>query len=292
VREEFSGDDPGQVWLGQRPKPEVRPARAERAEIAPARGRHMALPLHRRWMGDLVAASMSVPVMAAERTLRVGDAAAMRRRIAGPPGWSAIIVKACALASARRPELRRVYLTFPWPHLYEHPISVATVVMERVWRGETCLFFDQIIAPESKPIMAIDAAIAGLRRNPIESIGGYRRLIRISRLPIFVRRPLWWAGLRGSGYLHARYFGTFSINTIGLPRTRVGQTTTPITLSLTHMPLEPPGLINISAAFDHRVVDGMAIGRALGEMEAIINDELVAELRELAEAGGGPRPRD
>lgn len=253
-------------------------------QLRAGRGRHMRLSVPRRWMSDLFAASMTVPVIAAERTIRVGAAAAARRRVAGPPGWGALILKAYALAAVRRRELRWIYLTVPRPHIYEHPCSIVTVVMERVWRGETCLFFDQIIAPEAKPIMEIDAAIGGLRHYPIESVGGYRRLIRIGKLPVFLRRPIWWAGLRGSGYLHARYFGTFSINTIGLPRSGVAQTTTPLTMSLTHMPLEPPGQIRICAAFDHRVIDGMAVGRALGEVEAIINDQLVPELRGLAEA--------
>jgi hypothetical protein len=256
--------------------------------ISPARGRHFRLSLQRRWVGDLMAACRSVPVMAAERTIRVSAAAAARRRVAGPPSWSAIIAKAYGLAAMQRRELRWSYLSLPWPHLYEHPCSVAGMVMERVWRGENSLFFDQIIAPESMPIMAIDAAIDGLRRNPIESIGGYRRLIRLSKLPVLLRRPLWWLALRGSGSMHARYFGTFSVNAGSLPRARVGQTTTPLTLSITHMPLEPSGRICLSAAFDHRVVDGMTVGRALGEVEAIINDRLVAELGELAESAGRP----
>lgn len=255
---------------------------------ATARGRHMRLSLPRRWMTDILAASRTVPVIAAERTIRVSSAVAARRRMAGPPGWGALILKAYALAAVERRELRWIYLTLPRPHIYEHPCSIVTVVMEREWRGETCLFFDQIIAPETKPIIEIDATIGGLRRNRIESIGGYRRLIRFSKLPVFLRRPAWWVGLRCSGYLHARYFGTFSVNTIGLPRAGVVQTTTPLTLSITHMPLEPPGQIRICAAFDHRVIDGMVVGRALGEVEAIINDRLVPELRDLAEASGRP----
>lgn len=260
------------------------------AQLA-ARGRHMRLPLSRRWMTDLFAACSSVPVAVGERTIRVGKAIAARRKMANPPGWGAIILKAYALAAAERRELRWIYLTVPRPHIYEHPRSVATVVMERRWQGEDCLFFDQIVAPETMPIMAIDAAVNGLRRAEIESIGGYRRLIRISKLPVFVRRPIWWAGLRASGRLHARYFGTFSINTIGLPRMIVLGTLTPITFSLTHTPLDAAGQIRVCGAFDHRVLDGMVAGRVGGEIEAMINDRLVPELLELAERQPARAPR-
>jgi hypothetical protein len=235
-------------------------------------------------MGDLMAVCRDLPIVAAERTIRVTAAAAARRAATAAPGWTAIILKAYALAAERRPELRWVFLSMPWPHIYEHACSVATVVIEREWRGELGVFFDQIIAPESKSLVEIDRAIGGLKRNPVESIGGYRRLIRYSKLPFPLRRPAWRLALHGSGHLHARYFGTFSVNSIGLPRAGVVQTTTPITMSLIHMPLEPPGEIRLCGAFDHRVIDGMAVGRALGDVEAIINDELTAELRSLAEA--------
>lgn len=247
------------------------------------RGRHMALPLSRRWMTDLLACCSSVPVAMGERTIRVGKAIAARRKLANPPSWGSIILKAYALAAVERRELRWIWLTVPRPHLYEHPCSIVTVVTERQWQGAECLFFDQLIAPETMPIMAIDAALGGLRHAPIESIGGYRRQLRISRLPVFIRRPIWWAALRASGYLHARYFGTFSINTIGLPRMITMGTLTPITLSLTHTPLDAAGQIRVLAAFDHRVIDGMVAGRVGGEIEAMINDRVVPELLELAE---------
>ena len=41
-----------------------------------------------------------------------------------------MFARAFALVAARRPELRRSYLKFPWPHLYEHPVSVAGIITE------------------------------------------------------------------------------------------------------------------------------------------------------------------
>jgi hypothetical protein len=249
-------------------------------------GRWRPLSLQRRWMCDYLAAC-DVPTVAAERTIRVTTAAAARRGITAPPGWTAIVLKAYARVAERRPELRWIFLSMPWPHIYEHSCSVATVVIEREWRGETGVFFDQIVAPESRSLRDLEAMIGGLKHNPIESIGGYRRMIRYTRLPFLLRRPLWRLGMRGSGRLHARYFGTFSVNAIGLPRAAVAQTATPLTLSLFLMPVEPPGRMRLCAAFDHRLIDGMAVGRAMGEVEQVINDELAAELRSLAEAADG-----
>ncbi len=252
------------------------------SDSTPARGRFRRLSLQRRLMADLMAASFRTPIIAGERLLRVGEAAKARRSFPKAPGWTAIILKAFAIVSTRRPLLRQVRVSFPFPHLYEHPVSVATVLIEREWHGEGGVFFDQIVAPEKLSLGELDTIIRGLRDRPIESVGGFRRMLRFTKYPLPLRRLLWWLGLRGSGYLHARYFGTFSVNSISLPRSRMVQTTTPITISLIHMPLEPSDQIRLSAAFDHRVLDGMEVGRALGEVETVINREIVAELRAMA----------
>src|SRR5262249_47428143 len=211
-------------------------------------------------------------------------AQAARRALKSPPGWTTILLKAYALAAERRPELRWIFLSMPWAHIYEHSCSIGTVVIEREWRGELGVVFDQIIAPESRSLVGLDEMINGLKRNPIESIGGYRRMIRYTSLPWLLRRPAWKLGLRGSGYLHARYFGTFSVNAIGSRRTAVAQTATPLTMSLFLMPVEPPGQIRLCGAFDHRLLDGMTVCRVLGDLETIINDELTVELRSLADS--------
>ena len=43
------------------------------------------------------------------------------------------VAKAYAQVAAGSPPLRRVYSKLPWPHLYELPQSVASVIVERDW---------------------------------------------------------------------------------------------------------------------------------------------------------------
>jgi hypothetical protein len=248
-------------------------------------GRYLELSLQRRWVGDLLAACLRTPVVAGEQTMRVGPAAAARRALRDPPGWTAIILKAYAIVAQRRPELRRNFLSFPRHRLYEHPCSVATVIVEREWNGELGLFMDQITAPENMTLARIDAIVHALRTGPVEASRGFRRQIGVTRLPRPLRRMLWWFALRVSARQHVKYFGTFSIN--GLLKSRrwnLVQTQTAITMSLTHAALEPPAQIRLCGAFDHRVFDGMPAGRALGEVESVINNELTAEMRAMAEA--------
>jgi hypothetical protein len=243
------------------------------------RGRKLRLSLQRRWVTDLMAASLSTPTVGAERTIRVSRVADARRSLADPPGWTALILKAYALVAARRPELRRIYLSTPWAHLYEHPCSVASVVVERDWQGEPGVFLDRIVSPETSTITQIDETVRKLVRDPIESVAGFRLMIFVSKLPWLVRRPLWWFGLRCSGIAHAYMFGTFTINSMAAPRSRAMNLMTPWTLMLLHGPVEPPGVIHLCAAFDHRVLDGMVVLRMLGEVEEVLNEEIADEFR-------------
>src|SRR5262249_7879184 len=118
-----------------------RPACHEGSKMPDAPGRKIPLSLPRRWIGDLLHSARAVPGVVVQRQM---DVSALRRaRALGAPGasWCAAFIKAYALAACDFPELRRAYIPFPWPHLYEHPHSVASVAVERLYRGERAVFF-------------------------------------------------------------------------------------------------------------------------------------------------------
>src|SRR5215470_14771650 len=155
------------------------------------RGRYVPLSLPRRWIGDMLHFARQVPVVAGERTLRVAGVAEARKAAEDPPGWSALIIKGFALVSQRLPELRRAYMPFPWGRLYESPYSVASVVIDRVWRDEHATFLAPMVAPESQPLGAIHDRLHRWKTTPPEAHGVFRRLIRTSRFPRPLRRALW-----------------------------------------------------------------------------------------------------
>jgi hypothetical protein len=160
-------------------------------------------------MRDVVHFGKKSHVVAGNRSINVAQVAATRKTRRPPIGWGAVWVKAVALASRKRPELRIAYLPFPWPRLYLHAHAVATMAVERAWNGARAVFFDQIKRPS---LAEIDVILRGLKRRPVESVGGYRRLNRFSRLPWIVRRPLSGFALQWSGWLRSQYFGTYSVH--------------------------------------------------------------------------------
>ncbi|HLQ93713.1 MAG TPA: hypothetical protein VK148_27135, partial [Xanthobacteraceae bacterium] len=244
------------------------------------------IPLHRRWMSDVVHFGKKSQVVAGNWTINVSPVAVARKLRRPPIGWGAIWVKAVALACRKWPELRTAYLPFPWPRLYLHPYAVATMVVERDWNGRPAVFFDQIKRPELLSLAEIDAILRGLKRRPVESVGGYRRLIRFSRLPSIVRRPVWSFALQWSGRLRSEYFGTYSVHSFPVRRAQVMQSTTPISFSLIYGLLNPGGDMLVQLLMDHRIVDGLTSHRIMLAIEAAMKEDIVAELTAAARSRG------
>src|SRR5437016_11564805 len=93
-------------------------------------GRKLALSLPRRWICDFLHFAQKVPTVPVQRRMNIAPLMAAREQALPRPSWCALFTKAYAMVAAGRPELRRMYQTFPWTHLYEHPTSVASIGVE------------------------------------------------------------------------------------------------------------------------------------------------------------------
>jgi hypothetical protein len=240
--------------------------------------RHRRLSLPRLWANDFVHFAAASATVGGTYSVRVKSVAAARRNCQPLIGWAAILTKAMALTAARWPQLRQCYMPLPWPHLYEHPCCIASLVVEREWKGERAIFGDQIHAPETISLREIDDRLRGIKGAQIETLGGFRRIIRITRYPLLLRRLLWSVVLKGSGRLRARYFGTFCLNLLAGRNMQVSQSLTLHPISVFHGPLQPDGIMKLHVFFDHRVIDGAGAARWLADLEATLNRDIVAEL--------------
>ncbi len=123
--------------------------------------------------------------------------------------WPVVFAKAYALVAAGSPPLRRVYVKLPWPHLYELPQSVASIIVERDWphdgdSGEKVLFLGRLKAPDTATLPNLATRMLALKSAPIDSIADFRRTLAIARLPLPLRLLLVWlsnAGARGTSAL-------------------------------------------------------------------------------------------
>jgi hypothetical protein len=246
-------------------------------------GRRLPLPLSRRWIADLMHASRHVPAVTAERRMALAEVAAARGRLPDPPPWAALFVKAYAVTAARIPALRRAYVSFPRPHLYEADQSVASLAVARDFEGEPAVFFGQLLAPDEQPLARLAEHIRAFRAEPVDQIRPFARLIRYTRYPRPVRRALWWLGLNLSGRHRAKTVGTFGVSAVGGAGAALANLIAPTATALTYGPLGPDGAVEVRLTFDHRVLDGLTAAGTLAETEAVLRTEV---LRELGGRGG------
>jgi hypothetical protein len=247
-------------------------------------GRRLPLSVPRRLLCDMLHFARQIPSVPVQRRMRLAPLVAARAAAAPRPTWCALFTKAFALVAAGRPELRRSYLAFPRPHLYEHTASVATVAVERRYGDEDAVFFVPLRKPECLPLAEIDTKLRRYKEQPLRSVGALRRARLMGSLPRPLRRLLWWVGLNALTRKRAQYFGTFGVTVYaGLGAASLHPLSV-LTCTLNYGVMEPDGSVDVRLVYDHRVLDGATVARALSELEAALTGPIVAELTGLPRA--------
>jgi len=152
--------------------------------------RHISLP--RRFIIDLMHASVGVPFVSLARPLDVRQLTEARALAGHAPGWAAIFAKAFAMVAKEEPVLRTLYAKWPRPHFYELPRSIAMVAIGRVEDGQDCVLPERVLAPDEMPLAEIQAQIRRAKEAPIEAIPFFRRIVMATRMPLPLRRFGWW----------------------------------------------------------------------------------------------------
>lgn len=245
------------------------------------RGRTLSLSLPRRFVCDLVHFAQQVPTVPVQRRMNLAPLVAARQAASPRPSWCTLFTKAYARVAARRAELRRMYLSFPYPRLYEHPCSVASIAFERQFAGEEGVFFAPLRSPDELSLAELDARLKMYREQPVEEITPFRRILKVSRLPRPIRRLAWWIGLNAWGSRRAHYMGTFGVSVYSSLGAASLHPLSPATTSLNYGVIEADGSVDVRIIYDHRVMDGSTVARALADLEGVLLEEMVAELGQL-----------
>jgi hypothetical protein len=244
-------------------------------------GRYLPLSLPRRLVNDMLYFAHWMPTVPVERRVNVAAVAELRHQLAHRPGWCALFTKAYGIVTASVPALRRAYISFPWPRLYEHPASIASIAIEREYQGEPGVFFAHVRGPDQQPLMNIEAALRRCKEEPVESIGLFRRGLAVARLPRPLRRLAWWIGLNGSGPKRAKQLGTFGVSVYaGLGAASLHPLSV-LTTTLNYGVIGRDGSVDVRLIYDHRVMDGATVARALAALEEVMNGPIRLELLEL-----------
>jgi hypothetical protein len=241
-------------------------------------GRKIPLSAPRRFVVDLLHFARKVPTVPVQRHMNLLPVVRARAAAEPRPSWVSIFTKAFALVAVRWPELRRAYLSFPLPRLYEHPVSIATLAVERQFGDEPAVFFGKLRCPEKRGLPEIDERLRALKEQPIEKIGSFRHALFVSRFPWPLRRLLWWTGLNLWGRKRAAHFGTFGVSVYAGLGAASLHPLSPATCTLNYGVIDERGDVEVRITYDHRVLNGATVARVLADMEQVLNGAIVNEL--------------
>jgi hypothetical protein len=241
------------------------------------RGRAIRLSVPRRLVIDMLYFAAAVPTVPVQRRMSLKPLVEARAACRQRPRWTAIFAKGYALVAREFPVLRRAYIKIPWPHLYEYPTSNAYIVVERDYQGEPSLFSTVIEDPAALPFNALGNMLKRAWTAPIEEVEEFGLGLTLGRFPRPLRRLLMWFVLN-VGMLRAGFYGTFAISVYSALDAESLHPLMPVTASLNYGVIDSDGSVNVRIIYDHRVVDGATVARALARLEEVLNTAIVEEL--------------
>lgn len=243
--------------------------------------RQIPLSLPRRFIADLSHTRLAVPLGVVRRTINIG--LLRQARTSGQPvPWTILFAKAWALVAARHPALRQTYAKLPWPHLSQADSSVVTIMIERPWNGEPALFPAKLKRPAERTLTSLAAELAHHVQGPLETNRHYQVILRLSRMPLPIRRLLWWMAFN-LGAWRVAYFGTFGMSVLGRSGVSIDVPVSPLTSFISYGPFQPNGDVEVIVAFDHRVMDGGLVAAAMADLDITLNGKIVEELQALGQ---------
>jgi len=231
-------------------------------------------------VADFLWAVSDVGRVSVTRQVAFRDVMAVRDKLEAAPSWTAMFVKGFAVVAAEIPELRRIYLRLPWPHLYEYVDSTVCVMHERWIMGDLGLLPLRFHKPNGVPVQDLSDMIRDAAAAPLEETSLHRKLVGVARLPLLARRLIF--GVCMNIPRLRRELGTYGVSSAARWRTDLGTSRTPQPCLLSYGPADADGNVVVRLTFDHRVFDGALAGRALARLEEVLNSSILEELRDLA----------
>jgi hypothetical protein len=253
-----------------------------------ARSRRLRIPSNRALVCDVLHFDRQTPTFVHSRLLSLAAVAELRRSVPRRISWTILLAKAYGLLAQELPVLRQTWMSWPWPHLYEHSHSVATIALSRRHGGEERLCWLRLKRPETYSLAELQQSLERHQRAPVEEV--FHRQLLIGRLPKLLRRLAWRLTML-SGPKRAQRLGTFAMTTLAANGVEIERPPSIHTSTLTFGPLDEWGRSRVAIAYDHRLMDGLTIARCLVRLEAILAGPIAAELRQMGAYQPAESPR-
>lgn len=233
-------------------------------------------------VSDIATLALRVPLFPVDRMMQLADVAKARAACTERIGWAAIFLKAYALVAREMPLLRTWFSRGLFPALVTVPHTVATLAVNRTDAAGDRLLFARLRKPEAESLVEIQRFIHDCMAEPLDTI--FKRQLQLEMVPGPLRRTILRWNMNGRSAKRASRIGTFSLSTLaGLGASNRFHPTL-CTTSLSYTPLEADGRCTATIIADHRVLDGVAVARALQWLEQALQTDITAELIALRSA--------
>jgi hypothetical protein len=244
-------------------------------------GRSLRISPFRRLVIDLMHFSRKVPSVTVDRRMNLAELLLARKACTPRPSWCAIFAKAFAIVARQRPELRQSYMSLPWARIYEHPRNIAAFNIDRQYGNERIVLYTHIRQPENRSLSELDELVRHQKEAPLETINSFRRAMRLAALPGPLRRLVWWLTLNLFGRRRSHNFGTFGLTSTASYGAGILNIIPVLTSTLHYGLFDEHGSLDMRMCFDHRVLDGASAAQALCELETVLQNEILDELRSM-----------
>ena len=245
--------------------------------VVKSHGRAIQLLPSRRVQNDFLHFAVKAPILPVQRRMSLGALAAARKACPHRPPWTVLFLKAYAILAQQIPELRRVYVGLPRPHLYEYPSSVAMIAVERRAEEQAQVFVGRIKDPAERTLAELVEILRHFNEAPLSEIKEFHRVLILGRLPWPLRRFLMWLALN-IGPRRIKFFGNFALSVYSALGADSLRPLAPSTVVLNYGVFDADGTVDVRFNYDHRVMDGATIARALQSLEKILTHDIVDEL--------------
>jgi len=245
--------------------------------VMKSHGRAIRLLPSRRVQNDFLHFAVKAPILPVQRRMALGTLVAARKACRHRPPWTVLFLKAYAVLAQQIPELRRVYVGLPRPHLYEYPSSVAMIAVERKAAEQMQVFVGRIKDPADRSLAELVEILRHFNEAPLSEIKEFRRVLILGRLPWPLRRFLMWLALN-IGPRRIKFFGNFALSVYSALGADSLRPLAPCTVVLNYGVIGTDGTVDVRFNYDHRVMDGATIARALQTLEKILTHDIIGEL--------------
>lgn len=235
------------------------------------------IPASRALVCDILHFDKSLPTFSHDRIFFTGDLATARAASTTRISWPALFLKAYAVTASKYPRLSQTWMSYPVPHLYQHPHHVGTLAVRREFEGDEWLFWARIHDPAGLTLKEIQGQIDRFQTEPVEQI--FRRQVWLARQIGPVRRFFWWLTQNLSGRKKCKRLGTYFLSTVSGRGAEIQHLPSLLTTGFTYGPIDEDQRSRVTITYDHRLLDGHHVADILRQLEADLNGSILAELQ-------------